>query len=312
LDPGPKKARKQRFPANPVRNVITVDLEDYFHPSELAKDVGCWSGFRSRIDVGTNFLLDLLASRNTKATFFVLGWVAETNPQLVRRIAEAGHEIGCHSYAHRLVYNLTPGEFRDDTERAMRAIEDAGCVTPRLYRAPSYSIMAKSFWALDILASLGFTHDSSIYPIVHDRYGVPGFPRFAQTIETPSGPLMEVPIATVRLSENNIAPVGGGAYLRLFPYRYTAAGIRKINNTEGQPACIYTHPWELDPDQPRLTRSFLSRARTYAGLGSMKTKLTRLLEDFEFSTVGSVHPVGRQPRQPMERELSIPARAAAV
>jgi len=293
-------------------NVLSVDVEDYFHPTEVAQDITHWSALPSRIDLGTNFLLDLLADRQTRATFFVLGWVAEKHPALVRRIADAGHEIGCHSFAHRLVYRLTPSEFRNDTIRAMRAIEQACDITPRLYRAPCYSIVTKKFWALDVLASLGFTHDSSIYPIVHDRYGVPGFPRFAHTIETSSGAIVEVPIATVQISSSHVTPVGGGAYLRLFPYRYTAAGIRSINNSEHQSACIYTHPWELDPDQPRMTRDLLSRARTYIGLKGMRKKLSRLLDEFEFSTMGAVHPVAQSLRQPVDREFSISAWAANV
>jgi polysaccharide deacetylase family protein (PEP-CTERM system associated) len=272
-------------------NVFSVDLEDYFHPTEVAADLNEWSKLPSRIDVGTNFLLQELAKRNLQATFFVLGWVAEQHPALVKRIAEAGHEIGCHSYAHRLVYDLTPTEFRQDTVRAIRAIEDACGITPRLYRAPSYSIVERSFWALEVLAGLGFTHDSSIYPIVHDRYGIPGFPRHAHLVETPSGPILEAPIATVKLPGHQIAPVGGGGYLRLFPYRYTAAGIRRINREEHQAACIYTHPWEVDPGQPRMTRGFIGSLRTYGGLGGMQRKMERLLGEFEFSTLGKVYPV---------------------
>jgi polysaccharide deacetylase family protein (PEP-CTERM system associated) len=273
-------------------NVFSVDLEDYYHPTEISHDVSGegWSQFAPRVDVGTNFLLDLLAKHNTRATFFVLGWVADHHPHLVRKISEAGHEIGCHSYRHHLVYNLSPLEFREDTLRAMRAIEAACGVSPKLYRAPNYSIVSKSFWALDVLVELGFTHDSSIYPIVHDRYGVPGFPRHPQTITTPSGPILEVPIATVQLSAQQVTPVGGGAYLRLFPYRYMAAGIRKINNIEQQSACIYTHPWEFDPDQPRMTNGLIARLRTYTGLSGMRRKLTRLFQDFEFSTMGAVYP----------------------
>jgi polysaccharide deacetylase family protein (PEP-CTERM system associated) len=271
-------------------NVFSVDVEDYFHPTEVSQDIDSWSTFPSRIDYGTNLILDALSERGIKATFFVLGWVAENHPELVRRIADAGHEIGCHSYQHRLVYNLTPDEFRTDTICAINAIEGACGIIPKSYRAPSYSVVEKSLWALEILADLGFTHDSSIYPIVHDRYGIPGFPRHARWIETPSGPICEVPIATVELSPNQIAPVGGGGYLRLFPYRYTAAGIRRINEVEHQPACIYTHPWEFDPQQPRLTRGFLSGVRTYGGLKGMKNKLERLLDDFQFSTLASVHP----------------------
>ena len=172
----------------------------------------------------------------------------------------------------------------------MRSIEEACGVTPKLYRAPSYSIVSKSFWALDVLAELGFTHDSSIFPIKHDRYGIPGSPRHAYTIATPSGPILEVPVATVQLSPNRVTPVGGGGYLRLFPYRYTAAGIRKINNVEQQPACVYTHPWELDPHQPRMTKGLISRLRTYTGLATMSPKLDRLFTEFEFSTMGAVHP----------------------
>jgi polysaccharide deacetylase family protein (PEP-CTERM system associated) len=216
--------------------------------------------------------------------------VAERHPGLIRRIAEAGHEIGCHSYHHRLIYDLTPGEFRKDTQRACAAIQDACGVTPTAYRAPSYSVVSDTLWALDILAECGFTHDSSIFPIVHDRYGIPGFPRFARTLTTRSSPIIEVPAATVRLRSGRIAPVGGGAYLRLFPYRYTAAGIRVLNQIERQPACVYIHPWELDPGQPRLANGFVSRLRTYSGLNSVRGKISRLLAEFRFSTLSSVYP----------------------
>lgn len=271
-------------------NAFSVDLEDYFHPTEVGGRVANWAYFTPRIELGINVLLDLLSEHNTRGTFFILGWVADHHPHLVKGVAEAGHEIGCHSYFHRLVFSLTPNEFREDTRRAMRVIEDVFGVSPKLYRAPSYSIVAKSFWALEILAELGFTHDSSIYPIVHDRYGVPGFPRHAHPIHTPSGSIMEVPIATVQLSAKQVMPVGGGAYLRLFPYRCTAAGIRRLNNVEHKPACIYTHPWELDPDHPRVAKGLISRLRTNSGLGSMRRKVRRLFEEFEFSTIGEVHP----------------------
>jgi polysaccharide deacetylase family protein (PEP-CTERM system associated) len=271
-------------------NIFSVDLEDYFHPTEVGHGVADWTHFSPRIEFGTNLLLDLLAEYNTRGTFFVLGWVADRHPQLVRKIADAGHEIGCHSYRHSLVFRLTPDEFKEDTRRAIRAIEDVCGVSPKLYRAPSFSIVSKSFWALEILAELGFTHDSSIYPIVHDRYGVPGFLRHAHPIRTFSSSIMEVPIATVQLAAKQVTPVGGGAYLRLLPYRYTAAGIRRLNSVEQQPACVYTHPWELDPDQPRMAKGLISSLRTYSGLGSMSRKVRRLFEEFEFSTMGEVHP----------------------
>jgi len=273
-----------------MQNIFSVDVEDYFHPTEVACQMDDWSSLPSRVDIGTTFLLDALGEAGQRATFFILGWVAEHHPELVRRIAEAGHEIGCHSYAHRLVYELTAEEFREDTLRAVRSIEDACGVTPRLYRAPSYSIVQKNFWALEVLASLGFTHDSSIYPIVHDRYGVPGFPRHAHLMQTPSGPIFEVPIATVVLPGGQVAPVGGGGYLRLIPYRYTAAGIRRINDMEQQPACIYTHPWEVDPDQPRMTHGLISSLRTYGGLKGMQGKINRLLKQFDFAPIGELHP----------------------
>jgi polysaccharide deacetylase family protein (PEP-CTERM system associated) len=234
--------------------------------------------------------LEIFDRHGVKGTFFVLGWVARRHPKLIAEIASRGHQIGCHSFSHRLVYDLTPAQFRDDTQRAIDAIEDACGITPRVYRAPSYSITRSSLWALEILAECGFTHDSSIYPIHHDRYGIPGFGRHARTLATHAGPIVEVPIATVQLSERAVAPVGGGAYLRLLPYRYTAAGIRRINQSEQQPACMYFHPWELDPGQPRLARGWIARLRTYGGLNSMATKLDRLLSDFAFDTLAAVQP----------------------
>jgi len=275
-----------------MRNVISVDVEDYFHPSEVQASVGSgqWDSLPSRVVPSTRRALELLARHNTVGTFFILGWVAERFPALVREIASAGHEIGCHSYSHRLVYELTPAQFREDTRRAAERIADACGVWPRSYRAPSYSITRASWWALDVLAGLGFTHDSSVYPIHHDRYGVPDFPRSAQLIDTPSGPILEVPVAAARLSAGRVAPVGGGGYLRLLPYRYTAAGIRRLNEKERIPACIYFHPWEIDPDQPRLANGLLARLRTYAGLSGMEAKINRLLSDFDFAGIASVHP----------------------
>jgi polysaccharide deacetylase family protein (PEP-CTERM system associated) len=215
--------------------------------------------------------------------------VARRHGRLLREIAAAGHEIASHGYRHRLVYEMSPAEFRRDTEDASCMIEDACGMRPRAYRAASYSITAEAWWAMEILAECGYTHDSSIYPIAHDRYGIPGYPRHAHVVTTPSGPILEVPIATALLSNGGVAPVGGGAYLRLLPYFYTAAGIRRINRIEGEPACVYFHPWELDASQPRLARGILSRFRTYAGIRGMPGKLDRLLSDFEFAGLSAVH-----------------------
>ncbi len=169
---------------------------------------------------------------------------------MVRQIAARGHEIACHSFAHQLVYNLTPEQFQRETVNAVRTIEDACGITPRAYRAPSYSITRKSMWALEILVECGIHARLQYLSIAHDQYGIPGFPRHSHRLQTPSGPITEVPIATVRLSRDKVAPVGGGGYLRLLPYCYTAAGIRRINNRENLPACIYFHPWELDRNIP--------------------------------------------------------------
>jgi len=272
-------------------NIISVDVEEYFHPSEVGRfaPMDQWDSLPSRVEEPTRRMLELFARHDTRGTFFILGWVAERYPHLIREIADAGHEIGCHSYAHRLVYDLTPEEFRDDTMRAIAAIEKACGVIPRAYRAPSYSITPRSMWAIEILVQCGFTYDSSIFPISHDRYGIPGFGSQARILRTPSGAIVEVPIATVKLSGRRVAPEGGGAYLRLLPYRYSAAGIRRMNDVEEQPACVYLHPWEIDPEQPRLAQGWIARARTYGGLRGMERKLERLVTDFRFSTLGKVH-----------------------
>lgn len=276
-------------------NALTIDVEEYFHPAEVQRSTSMesWSSLPSRIEVQIDEVLELLDRHSVTATFFILGWVADRKPAIVQKIARAGHEIGCHSYAHQIVYELTPAEFRADTLRAITAIENAVGFTPRLYRAPSYSITNQSLWALEILAEYGFEHDSSIVPITHDRYGIPGSSRHPRVIETPSGSILEVPVATVELAKGKIVPVGGGAYLRLLPYRYTAAAIRRINKREGRPVCIYFHPWEIDPKQPHLASGFISRLRTYTGLGGMKKKLDRLMTEFQFSTLTAVYPSER-------------------
>jgi polysaccharide deacetylase family protein (PEP-CTERM system associated) len=287
----PPHQLQDRIPTQ-ICNILTVDVEEYFHPTEVQLSISAsqWKSLPSRVDGQIELILDLLKKNGVKATFFVLGWVAEHRPGMVRRIVADGHEIGCHSYWHQLVYDLTPAEFKEDTLRAVQVIEDACGIAPRLYRAPSYSITKKSMWALDVLVECGFTHDSSIYPIAHDRYGITGFERHAHVLQTPSGPIQEVPIATVKLGKDRVAPVGGGAYLRLLPYCYTAAGVRRLNQQERKPACVYFHPWEIDPGQPTLTTGWIARMRTYYGLGGMERKLERLLSDFRFSPLSAVVP----------------------
>jgi polysaccharide deacetylase family protein (PEP-CTERM system associated) len=282
-------------------NVLSVDVEEYFHPTEVQPfvDSSRWAEYPSRIEAQVERVLELFERRGAKATFFALGWVAEHHGSVLRAIRSAGHEIACHSYAHQLVYRLNPTDFQRDTERAVAAIEDACGVAPAAYRAPSYSITRDSLWALEVLAAGGFTHDSSIYPIAHDHYGIPGFNRHAHVILTPSGAIEEIPIATAKVWPGMVTPTGGGAYLRLLPYRYTAAGIRRINRDECKPACVYFHPWELDPDLPRLAHGRVSRLRTYAGIEKMRAKLDRLLAEFQFASLRQVHPCPVRPPAPI-------------
>lgn len=275
-----------------IVNILTVDVEDYFHPTEVSRAVepSQWDSFPSRIDQSVSVVLDLLAAARVRATFFVLGWIAARRPALVRRIAEAGHELGCHSHSHSLVFSLSPDQFRRDTEMAADAIAQAAGIRPRAYRAPSFSITARSFWALEILLECGFHTDSSIYPVRHDRYGVPGHPFFPHRIQTPAGAILEVPPAAVPLSARRNAPAGGGAYFRLLPYHYTAAAIRLLNEACQCPACLYVHPWEFDDAQPRMAAGAIARLRTYLGLRSMAPKLARLLADFPFAPLSAVCP----------------------
>jgi polysaccharide deacetylase family protein (PEP-CTERM system associated) len=274
-----------------MRNALTVDVEEYFHPSEIQLEVSpdTWGSLPSRVEANVDQTLEMLSRYGVSATFFILGWVAERHPAMVRSIASQGHEIGCHSYAHQLVYSLNPAAFRADTQRAAAAIADACGVQARVYRAPSYSINGRCLWAMEILIECGFDSDSSVVPVQHDRYGLPGFPRHMTVVETPSGCIREIPPGTVDLGNGIIAPVGGGGYLRLLPYRYTAAGIRHVNRVESEPVCVYFHPWELDAGQPRLASGLISRLRTYSGLKGMQAKISRLMQEFEFSTMRSVY-----------------------
>lgn len=271
-------------------NALTVDLEDYYHVSAFERFISRseWDSFPSRIVQNAERVLALLDRRRARATFFVLGWIADHYPQMVRRIADEGHEIACHSYWHRLVYQMTPEEFREDTRRAKGAIEDAAGVEVVGYRAPSYSITPKCPWALDILVELGFRYDSSIFPVAHDRYGWPGQSRFAGPIrQIGTTTLWEFPPSTYPLF-NHAVPVAGGGYLRILPYHYTKWALEHINQEEGRAGCIYFHPWEIDPEQPRLTGSATAWWRHSFGLSTMEEKLKRLLDDFESAPMGEV------------------------
>lgn len=275
--------------AQPSRNAFTVDVEDYFQVSAFDSIFPRerWGEVPSRIEGGVRAILDIASDADVKGTFFVLGWVAQRRPDLVRAISEAGHEIGCHSLEHRLVYNMTPDEFRTDLRGALAAIQDATGSPCVLYRAPSYSITQKSLWALEILADEGILIDSSIYPVRHDRYGM---------VTAPLGPFrplahhpqfVEFPPSAVQLFGANL-PCAGGGYLRIFPMALTRAAIRRINGHEKRPALVYVHPWELDPEQPKVPAGPLTNLRHRMNLGETSGRLRSLLHEFAFATLSVV------------------------
>ncbi len=285
----------------PVLNAMTIDVEDYFHVSAFASVVSPaeWSRLDSRVTDSTEKVLGLLEQAGVHATFFVLGWVAERFPSLVRRISDDGHEIASHSFDHGLVYDKSAELFREDLRRAAGAIRDACGVQVRGYRAPSYSITERSMWALDVLAEEGYDYDSSIYPIHHDRYGVPTWTRHIHAMERGSRTMWELPGSTVRHFGVNL-PVGGGGYFRLLPYGWTKRGIRRLNDVEGQPAVFYLHPWELDPGQPRLNVGLATRIRHYHNLAKTEGRLRELLKDFRFGPVRDVLRLQAAAEQPSD------------
>lgn len=270
-----------------IRNVMSVDVEDYYHVSAMEGVVSrdAWPTCESRVVDSTIRVLDLLAEHRVTATFFILGWVADRYPALVQRIVAAGHEIASHSYWHRLVYTLTPETFREDLHRAKVAIEDAAGIAVCGYRAPSYSITEKSLWALDVLIDEGYAYDSSIFPIRHDRYGIPSAPRQAHRITRNGGSLLELPATAGRVG--SLAVAVGGGYFRILPYACTRWAIQQLND-DRQPAVFYIHPWEFDPEQPRLPASALSQMRHYTNLGRTEERFHRLLQEFDFDSIAAL------------------------
>jgi polysaccharide deacetylase family protein (PEP-CTERM system associated) len=272
-----------------VVNAMTIDVEDYFHVSVFDGVVPrhLWEGFESRVCANTDRLLALFDGYEVTATFFVLGWVAERHPDLVRRIVAQGHELASHGYGHRLVYDQTPKTFREDVRRAKELLENASGNPVLGYRAPSYSVTPRSLWALDILIEEGYRYDSSIFPIRHDRYGIPLSPRHPYLLERPNGSLVEAPASTTRVGPLNL-PVAGGGYFRILPYEWTRWGISRVNRFERRPTIFYLHPWEIDPDQPRLKAGMLSRFRHYRNLAETEPRLRQLLSDFQFGPMSAV------------------------
>jgi len=278
---------RPRMIAELMKNALTIDLEDYYHVSAFRQSVSPdeWKSKESRVERNTDFLLNLLNEAGCKATFFVLGSVAEEHPALIRKVAAEGHEIACHSLRHRIVHEMSPAEFREDTQLAKQILEDCSGTAVRGYRAPSFSITQRSPWAFEILSELGFTFDSSIFPVNHPDYGVPSASRDPYWIHTQSGSLVEFPMTTLEFAGFR-SPFGGGAYFRFLPYWYTRWGIRFLNNREDRPACVYIHPWEIDPEQPRMKGTVTARLRHYIGLSGTPKKFKKLVRDFDFCPLG--------------------------
>jgi polysaccharide deacetylase family protein (PEP-CTERM system associated) len=267
-----------------MQHAFTVDVEDWYQGIPIAREL--LAGAESRLDRGLNCLLDVLAAHGVRGTFFVLGPVADRWPAAVRRIADEGHEIGCHGWSHDLLYTMTPQRFRDETLRARETLESLTGRAVRSYRAAYFSITRRSWWALETLAELGFQYDSSIFPVRNWRYGIPDFDSLPQRIETRSGPITEVPISVRRVFGQNM-PIAGGAYFRIYPYRITRANLRWAERMQ-RPAVFYIHPWELDPDHPRVRFYWKARLTHYANLSSTRERLQRMLSEFRFGTLSNV------------------------
>ena len=268
---------------------MSVDVEDYFQVSAFDQVVprATWDQRESRVVANTERLLSLFDEAGVRSTFFVLGWVAERHPALVRRIASLGHEIASHGYGHQLVYDLTVEQFRDDVRRSKALLESTAGTAVLGYRAPSYSVVERSLWALDVLIEEGYVYDSSIFPIHHDRYGIPDAPRHAHVRRSAAGSILEAPGSTVRCGRVNI-PVGGGGYFRLLPYSVTRWGFSRLNMVEQRPGIFYIHPWELDPEQPRIEIGTVTRIRHYRNLHKTEQRLRTLMREFAFSTMADV------------------------
>ena len=275
---------------DPILNALSVDVEDYYQVSAFERHVPRerWEWYPSRVVTNTQRLLELLDRHRVKATFFVLGWTARAYPDLVREIDAAGHELGSHSYWHRLVYEQDPEEFRADLIDSRSAIEDAVGRRVVMYRAPSFSIRGDSLWALDILAEEGFEIDSSIFPIHHDRYGLPDAEPKIHRIQLEGGALWEFPPPVARVGRWNV-PVTGGGYFRLYPLSLTCRALGYMNVRQRRPFVFYCHPWEIDPEQPRIHGvGRRSRFRHYVNLRSTYRKFEQLLCHFRFGTLTDV------------------------
>ena len=273
-----------------VTNALSVDVEDYFHVSAMAGSISRddWDAMPSRVERNTRKLLDLFDELEVQGTFFVLGWVAERYPSLVREIHEREHEVACHGMSHRLIYEQKIEDFRSETVSAKKLIEDLIGDPINGYRAASFSIVSQSLWALDVLCEAGFSYDSSIFPVRHDLYGIPGAERWPHTLTTSAGArIAEFPPTSFDLGIFRI-PASGGGFFRIYPYSMSRQIMRSINNSAGEPCMFYMHPWEIDPGQPRIKAPLKSRLRHYLNLSRFEGRLRKLLADFSFTTVRAV------------------------
>ena len=280
--------RETQGTAGALIHAMTVDVEDYFHVAAFGHVIKTdeWDQWPCRVEANTDKLLQLFDEVGIKATFFILGWVAERYPQVIRAITTRGHEIASHGYSHQLIYKQTPAVFREETARSKALLEDRTGQAITGYRAASYSITRQSLWALDILSELGFTWDSSIFPVIHDNYGIPGSPRHPYQIELPNGGSMtEFPLTTAKLLGYSL-PAAGGGYFRQYPYPLSKWLFKRASEQTSNPQIFYLHPWEVDPDQPRIPGAgWKSRFRHYTNLGRCYRRLEQLLRDFQFGTV---------------------------
>ncbi|MDM5176055.1 DUF3473 domain-containing protein [Massilia sp. DJPM01] len=282
-------AAMPRALGQPIRNAMTIDVEDYFQVSAFAPIIAreSWPARECRVEANVERILAILADGGVHATFFTLGWIAERYPDMVRRIVAGGHELASHGYGHLRASDQTRAEFADDVGRSKALLEDIGGQAVLGYRAPSFSIGSANLWALDVLHDAGYRYSSSIYPIQHDHYGMPDAPRFAFYPNGPDG-LLEVPITTAMLGQRKL-PAGGGGYFRLLPYSLSRWMMRRVNSDDGQPAIFYFHPWELDPGQPRPEGASLkTRFRHYVNLQRMEGRIKQLTRDFAWDRMDRI------------------------
>ncbi|MCU6434116.1 DUF3473 domain-containing protein [Undibacterium sp. Jales W-56] len=273
----------------PIRNAMTIDVEDYFQVSAFAPHISrdSWTSLPCRVERNIDCILALLSTSQVKATFFTLGWIAERYPALVRRIVAEGHELASHGYGHLRASDQTPGEFLEDISSSKKILEDLGGQAVLGYRAPSFSIGTKNLWALDILLNAGYRYSSSIYPIQHDHYGMPSAPRFSFYPNGQDG-LLELPITTVRFMQKNF-PAGGGGYFRLFPYQLSRWLLQRVNQQDKQSGIFYFHPWEIDPEQPRQQNiGWKTRFRHYVNLHRTENRLKALTQDFHWDRMDRI------------------------